>query len=389
MRKNSRASYFLSFHPLIFALAGVDFASGGVLYEGNLSDAPLPPLAEVKVNNEEQKMMIDTGASVTLFADWGRSKLGPAIGTLPTSSSTGTTSMTYHKAPTISWGNLAYKDESVGLMANLDIGKVLGLPVIGIVGMNTLHGRLVRFDFENGKLEVLDNRGIEEGYATVAIGYVKSVPYLMQELGGSRVKLTIDTGMNDAIRVTQKTYQQLIKENLVEGVSPAVVASAGGMQPAQRGLLKSLVFLGKPYYNLKMVVGGDADAVGMGLLVHYNLLFDFVKDELLYKDRKVAPCLNVPAMLGFAINYIGQRCQIVAIKPHGPAEKAGLAPGDLIVTLGNLEESKLNAYSIYFEVAKSSGTSILLRTKKSESGVARKVMLTMPEPIRLHEQLGP
>lgn len=114
MHTSSKVGSILSVHLLIVALAGARCAWAGVLYEGHLSDAPLPPLAEVEVNNEEQKMMVDTGASVTVFAEWGRSILGPAIGTLPTDSSTGVTPMTYHKAPPISLGNLHYEDESVG-----------------------------------------------------------------------------------------------------------------------------------------------------------------------------------------------------------------------------------------------------------------------------------
>lgn len=237
-------------------------------------------------------------------------------------------------------------------------------------------------------MQVLANRDVEAGYETVAIGYLKSVPYLMQELGGSRVKMTIDTGMNDSVRVTEQTYLQLVKEGLVEGISPAATASAGGIGAVKRGTLKSFVFLGRRYTNLKLVVGGEANAIGMGLLVHYNLVFDFAQDELLLRDRKIAPGLNVPAMLDMAINYSDQGCEIVAIKPHGPAENAGLVDGDLIVTLGSLEETKLNAYSIYGEVAKSAGSSILLRVKKSSSGAAREVKLEMPDPIRIHEYTG-
>ena len=311
-------------------------------------------IVDAKVNGKDVSLMFDTGFAGS-FVIGPHISLGKPDGKMGLKDFVGVFEADTIKINTIEFGSLrpSVEDMHVVQLPTMDYTQSYGTHVDGIMGLEPLRGYVLEINFENKKFIVHpDTHDISkmqpDGQKTflarmLPVGH-NSIELAVRVKTGKQIVLALDTG-NGFYATTHKDVLESV--GLWRGgtqprfMSQSMVAS-GAVDSWSIFVEESQIFgvpVAKSVWDIIDLPASDAQhqgTVGFGFLKHFNVTID-LKRRRVWLDNFSGKVTDEPeAEIGLAATYHPreQRMIIVDVTPDSPAEKAGIKPGDFLISVG-------------------------------------------------------
>lgn len=235
----------------------------------------------------------------------------------------------------------------------LDLEKILGVRVDGIIGGDFLKGLMIDLDFRKQRLTFRDPRKYTppKSFTKYEVEMHNHKPYYYAPTtvddSPDTLRFLLDTGASLAL---------LVHSNMVEGFEMpknTIVGNLGkglaGDLTGYIGLTKTMTF-GDFEFNNIVTSFQDIDEevmkdrnvvreglIGTVLLSRYDMIIDYVNQNLyLRPNSKLNKEFNFDksGMLIYAFGEDLSDYYVKAVYPNTPAQEAGVMPGDQIVKIG-------------------------------------------------------
>ncbi|MBL8782263.1 MAG: aspartyl protease family protein [Alphaproteobacteria bacterium] len=300
---------------------------------------------EVRLNGRAYDFLFDTGGlnviTPTVARELGLSAEGAiqATGAGEDSKEAGFT-----KVARMQVGD-AFLDNQTFVVIGLEAFKeVEGKPITGIIGYEVFKRFVVRLDYENSKVVLIEpsNFAYRGPGVRVPMDMNERMPEVQGEIDGIPGKFALDTGSRSTLDLMSPF---VAKHNLVQryGAKYQGVTGWGVGGPSRswvvRGKRLSLggVSVDAPIVELSQAKGGSfndayqAGNVGGGVLKKFNIVWNYPRHEIFFEKNKLYDTPDVFDRAGFWVNLGDGAFDVVDVITHSPAEAAGLKQGDRIV----------------------------------------------------------
>jgi predicted aspartyl protease len=328
---------------------------GGGVIAGGIKSVTLPfrllnnhVYVDAKVNGKgPYTFIVDTGGH-TLLSPQIAAEAGLRVVGAGTSSGAGEGKSTngfarYHE---IELGPVRLTDQPAFITKIYD-PSIEGIPVDGMIGFELFARFAVRLDYGAKTMTVSDFSAFDPRGAGTAVPFkfYDHLPAVRGRIDDLPARFDIDTGSRMEVNITSPFVARYgLRERYRPGISALTGWGAGGASRSYVVRLPSLV-LGS--VTVPSVVAGLSEDkggsisdpnyegnVGSGLLKRFVVSFDY-QHKIMYLKRLVPqpPDAGRFDRSGLWINAADHGYAVAEVAAGGPAEKAGLAKGDLIVAI--------------------------------------------------------
>lgn len=264
----------------------------------------------------------------------------------------------------------------------ISYGGMFGLPIAGIIGGEIFNRFVVRINYAESFIELIEPAAFSPPkgkWQALPLQLQGGKPYVEGTLirpDSSEAKRTflLDSGSSSAI---------LYREHgaaLPERTLPSVIGT--GIGGAMTGLLCRFPALQLGTFALKQPVVGIPDSLdiamlpqeagyygnlGAEVLSRFQVYFDYSRNRLYLKP-------NSTFRQSFSYSYSGleiahptagdPRLIVVHVRPHSPAEKAGLLPGDTLLYIQHLSVLNMDVQEAYARINPDPGRGVCLTVRR-------------------------
>jgi len=352
----------------------------GVLYEADLSVAPIVITGWLKLPHSSELVILDTGSSTDLILDRKlAATLGPPANEVVIK---GLHSPTY-QVPGSSLGELSIPPEEI---SSADLGvfrTVLGLPINGIVGWPALKGKTLILDYDQHKVRIVKGayKLPDQKEAIPVFLDATERPQIRVDLGGGDVDMLLDTGSNTSMSLLPKDFDRLAAKGWIHlRDQTSKLTNLSGDHAVRTGWFTEGSLLGVSLKGIEVESTEDVNCIGLEFFAKLDLAISNEPSALSYKPRvNPEPPIAPAMMMGMIATFSENHATVAKIKPGRAAEKAGLKLGDEILGIDEVEDEKLSYVSLYRLCEKYAGKPVALRIRRG--GEERKIVLTISAPI--------
>jgi len=292
-------------------------------------------LLPLRFRGTDYWFLLDTGTTGIIFDSRFKAQLGSPVGSSPWNG-IGRRMIPNEKKlplyPPVDASIGPFNIRSAGPVGCADLSAfcvATGQDIAGIVGMRFLEQFVVQVDLDRSRatLSMPDERDHPEWGIQVALEpNSRGQPTVEADLSGvGRVAMVVDTGFASL--------------NQQAGYLPYAIIARVPM-PATM----SLGTFGADHLTFAEL--GDAGGLGAGFLSRFIVTFDFPHRRLFLLPRHVP--IDPPAwyIAGLLFRRDGNRYVVTAVSPGGPADKAMIEPGDVLLAINRQGIDQLPIWSV-------------------------------------------
>ena len=202
--------------------------------------------------------------------------------------------------------------------------------------MDWAAGRIVRIDFDRGTLEVLDAVPPDAG-DPFPLSFKAGAPYVMAEVPAlGAVEFLVDTGSVGAATIDAAAFDRLLAAEKRVSVVRAETVTPHGTAPTTVARLESLRLGRFETRNLWLQRRESGPpSLGLDYWARFSVTFDFPRGRLFLKPGRFFDKQDRRTSAGLRMRTQGGALVVLAVEPDGPADRAGLAAGDVLVRFGD------------------------------------------------------
>jgi len=249
----------------------------------------------------------------------------------------------------------AHIQHQTAVVLRFEPDAVEGFRVDGILGFGTFWRFIVRIDYGRRTLTLYDPARFHppKGATVVPFVFHDTVPEVRGSFDGIPGTFDIDTGSRSELDLTAPfVTANRLRERNSHGVMAVTGWGIGGPSRAYvtraRSLELGTVRIPRLVANLSTQARGSfadpsyAGNVGSGLLKRFTLTLDY-RNRTLYFEPRATPSIDAGTYdrSGMWINQAGAGLQVADVTQGGPAQAAGIEPGDLIVGIDGAPSSSV------------------------------------------------
>jgi hypothetical protein len=273
------------------------------------------------------------------------------------------------------------------LFAAIDVtdymARVVGVDgVAGVVGFEFLKRFPIKLDYQRSRATFYEPSRFT--YTGNGVG----VPFKLKgrvavvegSVDGVNGAFAIDTSSGDSVALTAPFVDKngLVKrygatQNFVSGTSStdyvrSLLARATSLKLGGIAVDKPVVALAAPTGGA-MAESDLAGSVGHGVLRQFNITFDYANGKLYFEKNANYGQPDVFDRSGMWLELSADGFGIVDVIKDGPAAKAGLAPGNVIVAIDGKRWSTLTLASIRQDLRAAPGTKVKVKLGNGQERV--------------------
>jgi hypothetical protein len=292
-------------------------------------------LVPVWVSGIQRLFCLDTGANSHFFDSSLAWALGEPLGVADVEMSSGPAAVSVYHAPLAWVGELPLASKVPVACTSFKVPQeVLGVPIMGIVGMPFLWGKIVVVDFDSRLVAITseDNANSFSDWEVLPTHVESGCPFVTIRMpDGTEEKFLVDSGSGGWLDVNQAVFDRLVacgalRVSGMEVVSIGLLGSHGG----RRGLLQKCG-LGRLEEQDVVVTEGKNNIIGMGILTKFNVAIDWQKHRILLKKRSQGRNWCQLDMVGQSVRRRGNLIWIHNADPEGHAWQSGLREADSVL----------------------------------------------------------
>jgi hypothetical protein len=205
--------------------------------------------------------------------------------------------------------------------------------------MDFLHRSIVRIDFDGGLLAILSAPGKEEGTPFPLYIDALSNPRIDAAVmdSGPPERFLLDTGYS---RVTGSlradTFNRLVFFGKLQEDGESREVSLGHEGRMKNGRLARLGLGRMEHRQLRFSCSSQESRLGLGYLMRYHVTLDFPASRIYLRKGKRFDELEEKDRGGLHFHRPTKETVVAAVDAKSAAEKAGLKPGDVLISVGEL-----------------------------------------------------
>jgi hypothetical protein len=251
------------------------------------------------------------------------------------------------KVATLAVGALQMDDQLFAVLPMEDLfHDVEGVAATGIVGYELLKRLVVNIDHTHGKVTLTRPASFRYVGSGTAVPFTLAgrLPQVDGSIDGFAGKFAIDTGSRSSVDlnstfVADNQLEQHFKPRCEALTGWGVGGRARSAVARGQSLRLGRIEVQRPVVLLSMRrAGADsnhyvAGYIGGGVLKRFNITFDYGQQRMFFEPNSTSGQPDVFDRSGMWLNRSGRALAIDDVTPGGPAEAAGLRPGDRIVAV--------------------------------------------------------
>ncbi|QUE53108.1 hypothetical protein KBB96_09470 [Luteolibacter ambystomatis] len=350
------------------------------LYRSSLSPDPCHFFVKAKLRDEDVALIVDTGARRALtFEESVAKTLGPALNPVQVNREV---QGAVYKIPEVRIGHLVLPESERSAIDLSSMRFVTGMPVLGVVGWESLKGRTLVIDNDAHSLEIREGKaGLSHPQLSLPVEVEEplGLPQVRAKVGDSEIPFVIDTGDNGCVGLSKAEFERLEAEGYIQTFNEGEKqVSVGGIRSAKSGMFTRGTIWGVDLKGLP-VASNASDVCAVGLVFLLKLNYSISNSPSVFSCSVRAnpePPVQLPRMAGAFIVYRDGHAVIAKIKKGGPADNAGLAERDEIKSIDEFGDKPLNLSNLYEVCRKQAGKSLTLHL--SNQGSPKVVRLELP-----------
>jgi len=257
-----------------------------------------------------------------------------------------------------------------------------GRRIDGIVGLDVLSSHVLVIT--SGSVSIRDSvpsrfdviQRFDLRHVDSRVPAVPTVPVLIPTLEGQQIK--IDTGSNECIRLEETIIASLRgNQQIVSGLS-YFSSDAKGTASGTGYILREMIVGGVRFRNVPVSAAHD-NAIGLEVLRHLNLALDFPKGRILVGKPPQEMVDYFPQNgSGMGTRFdADDNLRVLAVRPSGAAELAGIEVGDIVVVLGNKKPVELSIYDVN-DILAQNGRTIPVKLRRDNTDFTVNLPLKLP-----------
>jgi hypothetical protein len=338
--------------------------------------------------------IFDTGAVNTVSAEFAKTAGIRTEGTLPGGGFGDSVAASgLAKVAQTDLAGAKLKDQ---VFSSFDLGslsKVEGVSCDGLVGYEIARRAVVKIDYANSKLTVIspDAFNPPKNAVKVPFKFNNHIPTVEGEIDGLPGEFDIDTGNRASLSIMRPFAE---KNQLKEKYKATTEVVAGyGLGGPARGLLVRPHTLKIGGVEVKAPVGmiemGERGAsaatqtagnLGSGLLKRFTLILDYPNQVLYLEPNANFSKPDVFDRSGlWVMGDTDGTCEVTDVVKGGPGAKAGLQPGDHILTIDGAKLNHIQIAGLREKLKQPAGTKVRLQVRGKNG--PRYVTLTLADLI--------
>ncbi len=316
---------------------------------------------QVTVNGHPLQFMLDTGGANILTPEAAKSAGIASKGALE-GGGVGKKSVNtgFGKVQDLTLGGkVTLRDQLFGVLPLPAFGAVEGARFDGLVGYEVFKRFVVQIDYAAQTLTLMrpeDFKAADAG-TPVPFTFLGRIPGVKGSIDGLTGEFEIDTGSRAALSL----WTPFVKANDLDSrytttpqtvVGWGVGGSASGRVTRGGTLMIGSVSVHNPVVELSTATqGAGADKyvagnIGGEILKHFTVTFDYANQTIYLKPNKNYGAPMNYDRSGMWINGTNGGFEVKAVMTGGPAEQAGLKPGDVITAVNGKPADSLTLYNL-------------------------------------------
>ena len=334
----------LAIGPVAPSLA--EASPGDLLEEFEMAPCSDMITLPVTCHGHTYEFLLDTGSSGNLIDKSLTHLLYDPVGRMYGRTPTGVEAIAVYRTPAASIGNLELDpDDLIACVDLSDFAPLTGRDIRGILGMSFLSRYALQLDFDAGRVRLLESPiPVEEelGHEVELVLEPDSPPkFAAGMVDTMEWTLVLDTGSASTGSIEHRIAEVLEARGLLHPIGLYHGRALTRDFTARRVLLDSLAV--GPFMHRDLPFSRtQASVLGLPFLAQYNVTFDFPERRLW-----LAPSVRgaVPPKLdlsGIAVMVLDDEHVVSAIRPGGPASRAGLEQGDVLLSIGGVPTAGLS-----------------------------------------------
>lgn len=239
----------------------------------------------------------------------------------------------------------------------LELEKVLGIPIYGVIGYEFFKYNPVKIDYDYSRLSFYRADAFKWrpfGYRVMDLQFHDSKPYMISQIkqaGGSvlEAKLLIDTGANHSLLLNRETSDEIIlppialQSDLGRSLGGDLFGYIGRVDKLQFGMLNFRQVLtsypDETEFSNIILGTGRLGSLGSELLSRLRLIIDYPRQRIMYRKAATFSQPFEYDMSGITVRYFDvdeKRIYVSQLKDDSPAHKSGVKQFDEIFSINKI-----------------------------------------------------
>lgn len=215
--------------------------------------------------------------------------------------------------------------------------KITGQRIDGILGYSLFSELFLTLDFPRRRITLSPEfpQDLPRVRSELALKEIDAAPFVTIDVQGHTFDVMLDSGANGGLELDTSVATSL--EWKISPRATGLVAAVGGVGRSQTGRLSGTATLGR-VTQIEPIVGltTGLGRIGTEFLQSLCVVFNRSENKVWLCADSTAPIPSAPhRTVGLSILADAGGWRVVATMPDSPAEKAAIAPGDLIATIEN------------------------------------------------------
>lgn len=344
----------------------------------------------VSLNGRTYDFLFDTGGLNVITPTVARELGLKAEGAIQaTGSGENSRDAGFTKVARMQVGDAWFDNQTFVVIALESFTEVEGKPITGIIGYEIFKRFVVRLDYENARVVLIEPKDfVYRGPGVrVAMALNERTPEVDGEIDGIPGRFALDTGSRSTLDLMSPF---VAKHNLVQryGAKYQGVTGWGVGGPARswivRGKRLSLgaASVDDPIVELSQATAGSlsdtyqAGNVGAGVLKKFNIVWDYPRHQIFFEKNKHHAERDVFDRAGFWLNLGDGGFDVVDVITGSPAALAGLKIGDRVVVVnGKKAGAEITLPDVRLLKKAPAGTNLILEVLRAGRRVTVNILL--------------
>lgn len=321
-----------------------------VSFEYRLGTIVIP----VTIAGEEFHFLLDTGAPNVISKELAQHLGLQSVATMKTTDSQKAKSdLEYVILDTVLIEGIAFTNTLAAVADLKQSNEIACLKIDGLIGANLMRHAIWSVDYEHQYLTISDSSHLPELDSSVRVipftPVLSGTPKMDIQLGSVTIEnITVDTGSNGDLSLTNKHYEQLRKAHpeiqsvAGFGSSTSGLYGAGETDTIYTALVPAMqlgdLLLPNQFVHFKE---NGSNTFGTEYFKQYRVTFNWFNNTMSFDHPRVEP--STFRSFGFRYFYVDKKLIVNLLFDGSPATQAGLQIGDQILQMNGVDYSEITA----------------------------------------------